>query len=350
MATADSTASPIAPPLHASLERLRGALLWLTGLSGAFVFMEPSPYEVASLLAMIVFALTGLTLRSAIMPMVLLLVICNIGFSIAVIPGSASSRRPLIWVIVSWYLATTAIFFAAMLGRQHRAARLTLLISGYTIAARRRLARRHRRLLSASSRVCPTCSCVFGRARGTFNDPNVLGAFLVFPALIALQRALSGRMGDMLRGGALLQLFVLALLLSFSRAAWGQFALLRGAADALTFITSHSTKGAHAHRRDRGPRRGWCWRCCSSALLSIDAVAALCSSSAPASIRATTAGHTGRFGRHALGFMLALDKSVRDRAVAVRQDISRGSAQFLSERLHVGRLDQRLRLCCPHDP
>ena len=51
------------------VERLRGAMLWLTAFSGAFVFMEPSPYEIAALLAIIVFALTGMTLRASIMPL-----------------------------------------------------------------------------------------------------------------------------------------------------------------------------------------------------------------------------------------------------------------------------------------
>ena len=32
--------------LRVSMERGRGALLWLTALSGAFVFVEPGPYEV----------------------------------------------------------------------------------------------------------------------------------------------------------------------------------------------------------------------------------------------------------------------------------------------------------------
>ena len=44
-----------APPLFRSVERLRGALLWLTGFAGAIVFMEPSPYEVTSLLTIVVF-------------------------------------------------------------------------------------------------------------------------------------------------------------------------------------------------------------------------------------------------------------------------------------------------------
>ena len=54
-----------APRLFRSVERLRGALLWLTGFAGAIVFMEPSPYEVASLLTMFVFVCSGLTLRPA---------------------------------------------------------------------------------------------------------------------------------------------------------------------------------------------------------------------------------------------------------------------------------------------
>ena len=33
---------------------------------------------------------------------------------------------------------------------------------------------------------------LYDRARGTFNDPNVLGAFLVLPALLAFQRICSG--------------------------------------------------------------------------------------------------------------------------------------------------------------
>ena len=49
-----------APRLFRSVERLRGALLWLTGFAGAIVFMEPSPYEVASLLTIFVFVCTGL--------------------------------------------------------------------------------------------------------------------------------------------------------------------------------------------------------------------------------------------------------------------------------------------------
>jgi hypothetical protein len=34
---------------------------------------------------------------------------------------------------------------------------------------------------------------MYERAHAAFNDPNVLGAFLILPALLALQRVLNGR-------------------------------------------------------------------------------------------------------------------------------------------------------------
>jgi len=60
----------------------------------------------------------------------------------------------------------------------------------------------------------------YSRARGTFNDPNVLGAFLVLPGMLLLQRVLAGRRSQVLGSGFLLLILMAALLLTFSRAAW----------------------------------------------------------------------------------------------------------------------------------
>src|SRR5215467_7866242 len=116
--TADGRAP--AAPATISVERLRTGLLWLTGVSGAFVFIEPSPYEYASLLAIVVFAATGLSLRAGIMPLALMLVLYNIGFSIAVIPV-LDAPKTVIWVLTSWYLAATAVFFAALIAQEPEA-------------------------------------------------------------------------------------------------------------------------------------------------------------------------------------------------------------------------------------
>ena len=175
-----------------SVERLRGALLWLTGFAGAFVFMEPSPYEVASLLTIIVFAVTGLTLRPALMPLIVLLLLYNIGFSLAVVQV-IDETKPVIWVLVSWYLSATALFFAAMLGtntgRAAVAADARHRDGGGGIASVVAILAYFRLLGRLSDMFL-----LYDRARGTFNDPNVLGAFLILPALLALQRVLTGRL------------------------------------------------------------------------------------------------------------------------------------------------------------
>ena len=201
-----------------AIESLRLALLWLMGFAGAFVFIEPSPYEVVGVIAIFLFALTGLSLRPALAPLLLLLVLLNVGYGLAVVQVSHETK-PVIWVLVSVFLAATAIFYAAMLGTNTQR-RLDLLMRGLVAAA-----------LVASVVAIAAYFRLFGsasdtfllymRARGTFNDPNVLGAFLLLPGLLVFQRMLAGR--PMMRNGLLLLVMLAALLLSFSRAAWGVF-------------------------------------------------------------------------------------------------------------------------------
>ena len=290
-----------APRLVTSLERLRCGLLWLTGFAGAFVFMEPSPYEVALLLTIILFAITGLTLRPAIMPLVFLLLLLNAGFSIAVIPVLGDAKT-LIWVLVSWYMATTAMLFAAVLSHNTEQ-RLDMLTRGYTVAA-----------LVASTiailayfRLMPGAETFlrFDRARGTFNDPNVLGAFLVFPILLAIQRVVSGTALQALRACLPLAIMLMALLLSFSRGAWGQLAFAAILMLVFMLLTNRSS-------RDRLRILGIAAIGAAglavfvALLLAVDQIGALFNERASLA-QSHDSGHLGRFGRHALGFALALE-------------------------------------------
>lgn len=292
-----------APRLFRSVERLRGALLWLTGFAGAIVFMEPSPYEVASLLTIIVFAVTGLALRPALMPLVVLLLLYNIGFSLAVVQVINESK-PVIWVLVSWYLSATAIFFAAMLGT-NTAERLSLLMRGTVMAAALSsvlaiLA--YFRLLGPAS----DAFLLYDRARAAFNDPNVLGAFLILPAMLVLQRVLSDRAGSALRAAFLLALMTVAILLTFSRAAWGQFAFTAALLMFFTFVTTRS--GNERLRIVLIAIAGMAaLALVLAALLSIDRVAELFKERASFE-QSYDVGHLGRFGRHLLGAQLALDR------------------------------------------
>jgi O-antigen ligase len=292
-------ANSVAGPLLAT-ESLRGALLWLMGFSGAFVFIEPSPYEIVGLIAIFLFAVTGLSLSAALVPLILLLVLLNIGYASAVVQVS-DQTKPVIWVMVSAFLATTAVFYAAMLGEntQHR---LELLMRGYLAAA-----------LIASLVAIAAYFRLFGgasdlfllysRARGTFNDPNVLGAFLVLPGLLVFQRMLAGRL--VIRSTLMLLVMLAALLLSFSRGAWAQFALAAVILMGLTFVTSRSVNER--------------FRIILIAVLGLVAIAALVvallSVGQVADLfkeRATLdqsydVGRYGRFGRYLLGAEIALE-------------------------------------------
>src|SRR5256714_5168440 len=124
------------------------------------------------------------------MPLIVLLLLYNTGFSLAVVQVS-SETKPITWVLVSWYLSATAIFFAAVL-QTNTAERLSMLMRGTVMAAAASsviAVLAYFRLLGSLSDIF----LLYDRARGAFNDPNVLGAFLILPAMLTLQRVLDGR-------------------------------------------------------------------------------------------------------------------------------------------------------------
>src|SRR6201986_3552011 len=108
-ATADgSLPSVAAAPGVLALQR---ALVWMVGTSGAIVFIEPSPYELSTLLSIVIFFATGLRLRLGFMPIFLLLILLNVGYSIGAIPFLDESPVAN-WIATSWYMTVTSMFFA----------------------------------------------------------------------------------------------------------------------------------------------------------------------------------------------------------------------------------------------
>jgi hypothetical protein len=170
---AAAPATALAGP-RSAIDSLRLALLWLMGFAGAFVFIEPSPYEIVGIIAIFLFTLTGLTLRASLIPLAMLLIIMNIGYATAVLPVS-DQQKPVLWVLISIFLAGTSVFYAAMLGANTQA-RIDALMRGYVAGALVAIAGYFRLFGAASDTLL-----LYSRARGTFNDPNVLGSFLVLP-------------------------------------------------------------------------------------------------------------------------------------------------------------------------
>jgi O-Antigen ligase len=293
-----------APASPASAERLRLGLLWLTMVGGAFVFAEPSPFEVGVIATIGAFALTGaITLRSALLPVLFILIIYCLGLTISAVQVLAEPKI-VPWIAVSWYLAATMVFFAAILA-ENTESRLDAMMRGWMVAA----------LIAGAAgiagyfRLFPGAFDLFtlyGRAKGTFNDPNVFGPFLIVPMLLAVQTLLSGGARAMIRAGLVLGFLLVALLLSFSRGAWIHFALSAAVMVALLFVTAKT-------RTER--RRILLTMALGlvllavfvAVLLSIDKVADLMRERANFN-QSYDNGPMGRFGRHVYGWQLALDR------------------------------------------
>jgi hypothetical protein len=298
-ATADDfQTSPAIAPGVATLQHL---LMWMVGFGGAIVFVEPSPYELATFAAMIVFFATGLRWRLAFTPLLMLLFLINIGYTICA--AYLMDQSPIVnWILTSWYMAVTVIFFA-MVFSEDTAARLDMVRRGLIVGA----------LIASLSgiagyfHVIPRADLftLYDRASGTFKDPNVLGAFLILPALFALQSVVTDPFAKSLRSTIALGIITLALLLAFSRAAWGQLVLTSAFMLLTMVLTSHSTKQRS--------------RIITTTIVAVAVVvvllAVLLSFSSIGDMFKQRAsfdqsydeGRFGRFGRHVLGAQMALD-------------------------------------------
>lgn len=187
-------------------------------LSG-FVINEPAPYELYMAGLIAIWALFGLRISRAVLPLVVLLVLFNIG-GIVSLTQMAELRDAPLYLAVSLFLAFTTIFFASVTEAQPK---LFPLIAGAWLLAA---------LVTAFLGICGYFGLLPGaeiftkydRAAGAFQDPNVFGPFLAFPAVFLLHRILTGGMKDALLWALPLLVLVTGLFLSFSRGAWGLFA------------------------------------------------------------------------------------------------------------------------------
>jgi hypothetical protein len=299
-----ATAEVSLPPITAvsGVLALQRALVWLAGASGAIVFIEPSPYELVTLTACVIFFATGLRLRLVFMPLLFALVVLNIGYSIGAIPFLDKSEVAN-WIATSWYMAVTVIFFAMVISEDTEA-RLDTLRRGLVVGA----------MIASISGVAGYFHLVPGgydlltlydRARGTFMDPNVLGAFLILPALFALQSVVSDRLGKAFRNTIAFGIMSLAILLAFSRAAWGGLIITSVFMLALMVLTS----------RSQAKRSRIVVMAVVAVLIAMALVAVLLSFDSVAEMFKQRAsfdqsydeGRFGRFGRHVLGAQMALD-------------------------------------------
>ena len=200
------------------VQRLVLGLVWLTVASGAVVFSEPAPVDVLTTGLVIALPLVGLA--AVRMPLLIVLAVWLAAAAGALVASAQSPdiARSATHALISLYLYAAFFTFACFVARDP-ARHTKLILDAYLWAA----------FIGAVGGVIGYFNLLpgaaelmtkYGRAAGTFKDPNVYGPFLGPALLYALHRVLHERAARKLLAGVMLGFLSFAVLLSFSRGAW----------------------------------------------------------------------------------------------------------------------------------
>lgn len=209
------------PALNARvIDVIRTSAVALAVLLSGFVLREPAPYELFLVVLIPVWALFGLRISRHIVPLLVLLVLFNIGGMIAMSQMADLADAPL-YIAVSLFLAFTSVFFAAIIEAQPNI--LTIIFKTWIFTA----------VVTASLGILGYFNAFpgadiftrYGRAAGAFEDPNVFGPYLALPGLFLLHRIMTANARVALLSIPPLLIIIMGIFLSFSRGAWGLFAL-----------------------------------------------------------------------------------------------------------------------------
>jgi len=174
-----------AVPAAALSERLLLMVLYITVLASSVAFIEPSPHDAMMGVLALACLIAGLRFERHVALLFLLLLAWNIGglLSLFNLPGQEQTIQ---FGFTSLYLALAAVLFAALFAH-NTMARIVAVRSAYVLTAT---------VVSLAGiagyfSLFPHAHDLFAtndRALGAFKDPNVFGPFLIWPALVVLER------------------------------------------------------------------------------------------------------------------------------------------------------------------
>lgn len=298
----------VSRPGGADYVQARAAKLldWLVAFwifCGGFVINEPSPYELSFFLVLGCAAFAGFGLHRSTLGL-LVLFVAFVPFALI---GGFQVRYneitdSLIFQAVTIFLLFTGYFVANYVADAPQK-RMRIIVGAYIATA----------VLSALLGTLGYLGLIpgadlftrYGRAKALFNDPNVFGPFLILPAMYLLQRVLLGDRRRAMIAAALFMILAVGVFASFSRAAWGHFAI-----SALIVFAGNFFFVAVAKEKVRMLLIAMAGLMAMvvgiAGLLSIPQVSRLFE--IRASAQTYDEGETGRFGRQAFAFELALSK------------------------------------------
>ena len=226
-----------APPMQAYAvplrERILLVVLFVTVLMSSVAFIEPSPHDALVGVLAVACLIAGVRFERILALPLLLLLVWNVAgiMSLVNVVGEEKTTQ---YVGTSVYLAVAAMVFACLFA-QNTMPRLATMRAAYVLTATAvslaGIAGYFRLFPGAHELFAP-----FDRALGAFKDPNVFGPFLIWPALVVLERMLVRRIR--ITDVTIVAIMLLALLLSFSRGAWLHFAVSCAVMVGLSFLAA----------------------------------------------------------------------------------------------------------------
>lgn len=273
--------------------------LWVVTFLGGFVLREPAPYELAMVVVLSGWLLSGPKFSPAVGPLLLVIVLFICGGLMATLM-SDDFGEAIMYIAVTGFLALTAVFFAAVTASDPT--RLATIANAYTASAVIVA------LLGIGGYfgVLPgSLFTLYGRAKGTFQDPNVFGPFLVLPWAIALHAVLTRPLNRSLIAIAVLAVLSFGILLSFSRAAWG-LAAFSGAGLYLILFSMTQDRGERSRLILFGIAGTLALLAMIAIALSVDSISGMLLQRAKL-VQDYDTARLGRFARYSLGFQMVLD-------------------------------------------
>ncbi|MET7243526.1 O-antigen ligase family protein [Methylobacterium sp. EM32] len=219
------------------LSLLRGfghALMAAFIFFACFAFSDTSPYDIVAIPTIVLWVLLGVRLYRGAVPVVLVLLVF-VGATVVALMPYLDEDLSAIWTVQLCYLAITGIFFT-MFFSDECDRRVEAALKVYTAST----------LLSAVLGIGGYLELIgnedlfakYGRAAGTFQDPNVFGSFLTLGALYLMHNLLTGRARRPLLSGLGLGILLAGVFLSFSRGSWGGTLVVAGLMVLMVYRTS----------------------------------------------------------------------------------------------------------------
>ena len=282
------------------MQSIARGTLWLCAFSGFFVLSEPAPYDLLLVAAMACWAFCGLKLKQGFAPLLLLMLLFMAGGILAVTQVPKYNVAPM-YMAVSFFLAAGSVFYSGAIAQSPDY--LRPIVRGYVAAA----------LVASIAGIIGYFGLLpgsdfftlYGRARGTFEDPNVFGPFLMFPVAWLTYAALTALPHLKLGATVMLGIILCGVLLSFSRAAWGLAAFIMPTVGLIVFINERNP--TIRLRLITLAVIGVAILAAGLAVvLSLDTVSTLFTERASL-LQDYDSARLGRFARHQAGFLLAAE-------------------------------------------